>query len=282
MRLCVWAAGRRARRLLRLVVALLCAGPSPARAQSAPGEARVAPAAPDAVKLRNGGLLRGTISELIPGKSVVLITAAGEVRTIAMDEVEYAGPASGMAAPPTPSRASSAGPKLELKATRPGVTFHRRTSSAVTTGAAVSVTSQGSFGVSPFSATGATYAPLCLAPCALSVEPGTYYLGLSFEDGNPVSDNHPVVIEPGTRAITGDYQSRAPLRIAGFVVGGAGVIGAIGTTVGVLAHDLPSCDRGACKISTIPLAVGLGISAGAMIIGYVLSSQNDRVSFTLE
>jgi hypothetical protein len=119
MRLCVLAACGRDRFALRLLLALLCASPTIALAQSAPGEARVAPAAPDAVKLKNGGLLRGTISELIPGKSVVLITATGEVRTIPMEEVEYAGPP--RAWPPHPRRAEQAAPGLSWSSKRPSL-----------------------------------------------------------------------------------------------------------------------------------------------------------------
>src|SRR3954471_22558833 len=50
-------------------------------------------AAPDVVRLKNGGMLRGTISELVPGGDVVLITATGEERRFAMRDVDYAGPA---------------------------------------------------------------------------------------------------------------------------------------------------------------------------------------------
>jgi hypothetical protein len=50
-------------------------------------------------------MLRGTIAELIPKKRVVIVLLTGEKRTIAMTEVDYAGPASGApgAAPPAPA-----------------------------------------------------------------------------------------------------------------------------------------------------------------------------------
>src|SRR5688500_7843319 len=47
----------------------------------------------DVVRLKNGGLVRGTIVELLPGESVTITTALGKTREFAMSEVSYAGPA---------------------------------------------------------------------------------------------------------------------------------------------------------------------------------------------
>jgi len=261
---------------------LILAWPCVALAQDEPGAPRanaVPAAAPDVVKLKNGGLVRGTISELVPGQAVSIITALGDVRRYPMSEVEYAGPATGI----TQSSASAGGSKkVALEAEGKEITFHRRTSSAVSSGAAVAVSAGSGLGVgvAPYRSSAATFMPLCLAPCAMGIAPGTYYLALSKEDGEPVADNHPLVVDESTTKIVGDYESRAGFRIAGFIVGGLGFIGAVGTTVGVLAHDLPSCDGASgCQISGKPLAIGLGISVGTMIIGYILSAQTDEVSF---
>src|SRR5688572_540615 len=48
---------------------------------------------PDIVRLRNGGMLRGTIVELKPGETVEILLLNGETRKIPMADVEYAGPA---------------------------------------------------------------------------------------------------------------------------------------------------------------------------------------------
>ncbi|MFO0726269.1 MAG: hypothetical protein U1E65_20965 [Myxococcota bacterium] len=266
-----------------LLVLIPLALASVASAQSAPGEARAAaPAAPDAVKLKNGGLLRGTISELIPGDTVVLITATGEVRRIPMADVEYAGPASGLASPAAPAAPSATARTIELSSKVPGITFHRRTSAAVSSGAAVAISSRGSVGIAPYSSSGATFAALCVAPCTMAFEPGTYYLGLSLEDGTPVSDNRPIVVDGNTHRIVADYRDRTPLRTAGFIVGGAGLIGAIATTAVVMAKGLPTCDTGPCRFDTVPLVAGVSISAGVMIIGYILGAQSDQVAFNVE
>jgi hypothetical protein len=49
-------------------------------------------AAKDVVKLKSGGLLRGTIAELVPGEFVVIVLITGETRRIAASEFDYAGP----------------------------------------------------------------------------------------------------------------------------------------------------------------------------------------------
>lgn len=59
-----------------------------------PPSAPSAPSAPDIVRLKTGGLIRGTISELVPGDYVMVVTVAGHTRTLAMADVEYAGPTS--------------------------------------------------------------------------------------------------------------------------------------------------------------------------------------------
>src|ERR1700710_814517 len=64
--------------------------PPPLPSSSAPvGGPTAAPGAkpvtaPDVIRLKSGGMLRGTISELVPGGDVVLITVAGDMRRVPM------------------------------------------------------------------------------------------------------------------------------------------------------------------------------------------------------
>ncbi|MDH5676939.1 MAG: hypothetical protein OEZ06_32785, partial [Myxococcales bacterium] len=104
------------RRLEKIAVAVLAVGTllthAPALAQQAEA-APVAPSAPaDLVLLKNGGLVRGTISELVPAEKVVIVTITGEARSYPMAEVEYAGPASGApsAKPISPALDADAAP----------------------------------------------------------------------------------------------------------------------------------------------------------------------------
>jgi hypothetical protein len=46
----------------------------------------------DLVRLKNGGMVRGSIIELVPGSFVVVELKNGETRRFEMNDVEYAGP----------------------------------------------------------------------------------------------------------------------------------------------------------------------------------------------
>lgn len=46
----------------------------------------------DVVRLKNGGMVRGSIIELAPSSFVVVELKNGETRRFEMSEVEYAGP----------------------------------------------------------------------------------------------------------------------------------------------------------------------------------------------
>ncbi len=288
-----------------LFAALLACAAGTASAQSAPGEAKTfAPstAAPDVVRLRNGGLLRGTISELVPGESVVLITATGEVRRFAMADVEYAGPAAGLpgaaappaaSAPPPPARAADGRLSIRLRSSLPEVTFHQRIASEVSTGGAISFGiglggggGRGGVGFTPYASTGATYAPLCQAPCELAMMPGTYYFGLSLEDRLPVSQDKPVVVPPGATQIMGEYVDHQELRVAGYVVGAASFVGGAALFGWAAITGAQICsDRGGCVVPeerTTALGAGLGIMLGGAVISYVLGSFDDEVEVTVQ
>lgn len=66
------------RMLLVTLAVLLCAG------------AAAAETPPDVVHMKNGGMLRGTISEKIPGERVVITLPNGEERTVPMKDVKCA------------------------------------------------------------------------------------------------------------------------------------------------------------------------------------------------
>lgn len=83
---------------LAILTSVLCFGVRSGAQQAEAAPAAPAAIPPDVVLQKDGGMLRGTISELIPGDVVVITLSSGEQRRIAMANVEYAGPASEMAA----------------------------------------------------------------------------------------------------------------------------------------------------------------------------------------
>ena len=113
---------------------------------------------PDVVHLKDGGIARGTIVELVPNGAVTIQLVTGEMRKFSVADTTYAGPsardpAAAPAAPPPPSPpvlppatpsdavasgSERAGPEatahpprahIQLVGSEPGLTFYRETSS---------------------------------------------------------------------------------------------------------------------------------------------------------
>jgi len=251
-------------------------------------QAQAAP--PDVVKLKNGGILRGTIAELVPGGTVTIVTMTGETKKLPMTEVQYAGPAAGMpgaAPPPTPA----SGPRpliqvngrdapLYLRSSQSDVTFYMRTStsegSSVSTGAMVGSRGFGAVGGGTSVFSGRTYARICTAPCEATVPAGQYTLALSKGTGNPVEDEQLVRVD-GPATLAGKYTSYAGLRAAGFVISLASIVTGfylVYTSFGKEECDASTniCDR---KVDQSRLITGFGIAIGGAIIGGIMGSKGD-------
>lgn len=253
----------------------------------------VGTAAPDVVVLRNGGMAKGTISEMYPGGQVVLVLMSGKTRTFRMADVRYAGPAAGApreasegdAAPTETSRGATSDTesqstrgrvrplvtvhaeeaRLTLKASEPDVTFH------VSTGMAVG---------GRFTAVG--YDRICTAPCDASMATGTYTLALSTGTDAPVSSDERVTLEAGPSTVEGVYTSNVGLRTAGWVlvVGGP----AAGLATMFLTQDescfggdpssnvAPICSK---TFSSTGLLIGGALAVGGVLGGLALISVKD-------
>jgi hypothetical protein len=252
-------------------------------------------AASDVVLLKNGGLLRGTISEYVPGSHVVLVTVAGETKRLGAAEVTYAGPAAG--APGAARGGGRAGPMplvtvnaaeapLRLRSDQGDVTFYVRTGestgSAVTTGFGFGFGSRGS-AVMPSTAFtsvhGRSYGRICVAPCEATVPAGSYMLALSKGGGSPIEAEEMVRVN-GPSTLQGAYTSYAALRTAGIVVTVASL--ATGLYLAFTSFDRDAgCDEGdgSCgDVDTGRLLVGAGVVAGGSIVGGILAAKSDEVS----
>lgn len=204
--------------------------------------------APDLIRFKNGGMVRGTIVELVPGDQVEIQTSSGEKRVYKMSEVDYAGAAQAepqpgpQAQPPfdgapgssilpiavgaadlLPPVAPGLGPKLMLRVTsaEPGLRLHERVRTAVV------VVGGSEAGPSRFEASArvSAYRDLCSTPCSLALAPGRYRLALSTESGT-FAEGKPVSILPESRELRAKLVSGTGARVAGWViVGGAAVAG---------------------------------------------------------
>ena len=184
------------------------APPGPGPAASAPAPAPSGPitvSAPDVVRLKNGGILRGTISELVPGEFVSIVLITGEARKVPYADVQFAGSANEAASavpvartpeavrPPDAGIAAAAGaaPNTSSKAreSQPFAVVHAEES-------LVSVTSKqqgmtlfrraGSAEINGrYGATVSGYDEVCTAPCSVSMPAGTHTFGVAKPGSTP-------------------------------------------------------------------------------------------------
>lgn len=117
-----------------------------------------APAAAERVDLRSGGMVTGTIVEILPGESLTIVNEADERRSFPWAEVaRYTQDGAWVvveeAAPERPRRRSGYGPRLHIETARPGpVSLYEITSEAVASGGNVILHS-------------INYRAVCSAPC---------------------------------------------------------------------------------------------------------------------
>ena len=203
----------------------------------------------DVIRLKNGGLVRGNISELIPGDSVTIVTITGKTREFPMSEVDYAGPvdadpqrqpaAASPVAPPAeavPKAAEDSSKdekvkpyvtvhaeeaRLKLMSDDSGITYYRQAATA--SGYAVGISSQSTsyaFGY----ATG--YERICTAPCEASLPAGSEVLALGRDDKPPIPADA-VTLPAGDSELHGTIESRTGLRVALIVLGVATAVGGV-------------------------------------------------------
>lgn len=231
---------------------------STAEPAAAPPARAATGASPDVVRLHKGGLLRGTISELVPGEYVVLVLLTGEVRKLPMADVAYAGPADELpgsgatgdnpyvAGDPqsaqgrTPAgRQDSARPfvavhgrevRVSLRADEPDVSFYVKTSAAVAESFGSNVHASG-------------YTLICTAPCEASLPEGRYTFALGKKDGRPVVSR--AVTLRGDRTLRGRYSDKSGLRTGGWLL--------FGTSLGVgsLMYALFTVDEASCEAEEV-------------------------------
>lgn len=247
----------------------------------------------DVVRLKNGGLVRGKISELLPGASVTIISASGKTHEFPMADVSYAGPetedptgppSSAPPTPPTQPPSTQAGPAsaasesppsvsagaatatVHLASNPPGLTFHREDVSTI---------------VLAFGRTALTksFARWCESPCRLSIAPGTERIALSLDGKSPVSAGV-VTIPPGESTLRAVYTSKRETRLAGAAVVAFGLV--VGTVLIYTARSQGSCDQSGCPKPDAAQAVGGGVIAlGGVLLGVGLANVSDVANIKL-
>jgi hypothetical protein len=242
-------------------VAIAATHAAPAVAESAAGAV-----GPDIVKLKNGGLARGTISELVPGDYVVIVGADGKPKRFPMAEVSYAGKAdqqgttpgepakmadeSGKPSPEITIHAEKA--RLRFSSTPAGYTLHKQTGSGMAAARGVV-------------AYGVSYTEVCAAPCEATIAAGSHTLALSKPGGPPVPAM-PVAIPAGESQVQATYTDRQSTRLTGLWVAAGSLLGGLG--LGLYFSDTDWL-----------MWTGLGVALGGMTVGMVMMYTPDQVDF---
>jgi len=207
-----------------LVAALLA---PPCMFTSLPVHAQAAPASDDAVELRNGGVVRGKILEVVPDDSLVIESAAsGERKTFAWADIasyERAGsrtdlvpradpapaPAPAPAAPQGPEAGGFGAPILHIESSREAdVQLYQVMSEIVAVGHNASLY-------------GMTYRPVCTAPCDQPVDGSqghSFFFG-----GDGVTGSSRFTLKNYAGGLTAQVKpGRKGLRVGGFVLAATG------------------------------------------------------------
>lgn len=216
---------------------------------------------PDIIRLKDGGFMRGTISELVPGDHVVIVLPNGESRTLTMDKVEYAGPDPGLeAAPGGPKKAPTVpGVKLHLTSPQKNARFY------LPIGMRVGRVEGGAFEQSKV-VHSEDYKELCRAPCDVTLQAGSYALALAIEGGDPVRSAALLDID-GPTSVEGVYTSYSVVRALGWVTS------VVGGAVGVVLLIKPP--GGETDLSAGRILPGALTIIGSGILGGILTRVED-------
>lgn len=228
--------------------------------------------AKDIVRLKNGGILQGTIAELVPDESVTIVTIAGATRSFPMADVAYAGPIDREPQSPAATNAPEPAPavpeptarattemkpyvtvnareaRLHLQSVPDKVTFHRLAASA------------GAF---------AGFERMCTAPCDVTMPAGTETLALSHEDGGLLAAD-PITLPAGSTTLYGKVHSRQSVRTGGIVIT---VIGSLVTLGAAIAF--PDASR---RDSDLVLYGGIGGGMAAAGVGVLMMLVRDKAT----
>jgi hypothetical protein len=283
------------------------AGSMSARAQDEPATPVVQ--APDVVLTTDGSLYRGTIAEKT-GEHVEILLISGSLRTVPMTNVKYAGPVEGLPHGQAPAPESERAPqqatekeapantssrqeenvasdtnpavtvhagesRLSLRATQPGITYHRRaaSTSGVAVGSAVGGGASGPVtGTVALAHYAEHYQEMCTAPCEVTMAAGTHTLALSRMGGSPVRAA-PVSLPAEDVTLTATYTSRAGTRTAGVIL----LVGGLVVGSAVMATTAVDDDAG-----LTPIWIGGGILMGGLLIGFPLLRTSDEASIQVE
>ena len=174
----------------------------------------------DSVHLRNGGLYRGRVTEIVPGDHVTVVIDQGETKRVPWAEVDRVIVAStAVPAPPSPGAAAPATPPLAAPMVGPRARVH--------------ITSKKNVILYRRPAGSTAWVQACTSPCNQEMPIGDMYR----VTGNGVAASKEFRLEasPGSTVdIAVDPQSTGGMVLGGFLAGGGALVGYVGMLVALV------------------------------------------------
>jgi hypothetical protein len=237
---------------------------------------------PDLVALKDGGMVRGTIIELVPSGEVTIELATGEIRTFPMTDVAYAGPADRVSTEAPVTEPSAPGADLaEVDFVgRPDQLQLFYHSSATQVAKSGFVWSGRSW--EPVADHGGTYRPLCIAPCRTRLPAGRLNLGLA-PSGRGVAASDTVDIT-GDGVVRAEYRDMSGVRIAGAVTGIAGGVIGMGIIFGALVAGIEDSAFGGTvtDVDEGLVVAGTGVMVAGGVAALIMLFQGDKAEISYE
>jgi hypothetical protein len=253
-----------------LLAVLLAASTVPASlAWSGDASAQQAPGLGDEVKLKDGSVFRGTITELVPHDHIDLLLPGGKTRRFAAADVSYAGPAARPSSPPPP--AGPPGPptaNVRVESDQEDVQLFVRAGQIEGVGWGY----HGAIGL-----VARDYAALCTAPCETQMPIGPQRLALSHHGGQVVEAEDPVSVG-GPATLRVHYDSRLGVRVAGYIIGVAAAITGIVLIATSYNGNCNSAATHCQQFNTGQLIAGGVVLIGGAVVGGILSSIGDKAN----
>jgi len=237
--------------------------------EAAAQQAAPAGGVPDEVRLKDGSVFRGTITERVPSDHVDLLMPTGQTRRFHMSDVSYAGAASHPEGGGGPEPAD-----VHVASDQADVQLLVRVGQSE----AVGWTFRGAIELE-----GRQYAIVCTAPCDAQLPSGLQRLALSRHGGGAVEADDPVQLH-GPATLYTHYDSHAAIRTVGWVIGFASGIG--GIVIMVLSFDF-SCSQaqeqaGQCSfVNTGQFIAGLAVAIVGGIVGGIMAGIGDSATIQL-
>lgn len=232
------------------------------------------PGVADEVRLKDGSVFRGTITELVPKDHVDLLTSGGQTRRFAAADIAYAGPASRPApAAPAPSPERE-GVQVNVQSDQEDVQLLLHTGQVEGVGwgyrGAIAMTAR-------------AYDTICTAPCNARLPPGLQRLALSHNGHGAVEVDEPINLTNGS-ILQAHYESRLGIRVAGWLIGLTGAI--VGVVLMATAVDTNSTNCGSnpspcTTVNDSQVFAGVGVLIAGAVVGGIMAGIGDKATIAV-